>query len=342
MALVLGIETSCDETSAAIVADGTRIRSNVVSSQAVHRDFGGVVPELAARAHVRNLLPVLRAALRGAGVSLGDVDAIAVTAGPGLVGALLVGVSFAKSVAFARGLPLLAVHHIEAHLFATRLLDPPAALDFLALVVSGGHTELIQVDGPRRYRLLGETIDDAAGEAFDKVAKLVGLPYPGGAEVDRLARSGDPRAFDLPRSRLAPGSLDFSFSGLKTAVKYLLRDRPELIDSKHLPDLLASFQAAAVDVLVEKTMAAARRSGKRRVALVGGVAANSSLRERLAAAAAREGIELVVPPPALCTDNAAMVAAVGEHLLRIGATAPLDLTPRAILPLPAESSADPS
>ena len=339
MALVLGIETSCDETSAAVVDRGTRILSNVVSSQAVHRDFGGVVPELAARAHVRNLLPVLRAALRGAGISLEDVDAIAVTAGPGLVGALLVGVSFAKSVAFARGLPLLAVHHIEAHLFATRLLDPPAALDFLALVVSGGHTELIQVDGPRRYRLLGETIDDAAGEAFDKVAKLVGLPYPGGAEVDRLARRGDPSAFDLPRSRLARGSLDFSFSGVKTAVKYLLRDRPELLVEERLPDLLASFQAAVVDVLVEKTIAAARRSGKSRVALVGGVAANSSLRERLAAAAALHGIALVVPPPVLCTDNAAMVAAVGDHLLGIGAVAPLDLTPQAILPLPVEGSA---
>jgi N6-L-threonylcarbamoyladenine synthase len=263
-----------------------------------------------------------------------DVDAVAVTQGPGLVGALLVGVSFAKALGFARGLPVLPVHHIEAHLFATRLVDDPGPLEFLALVVSGGHTELIDVAAPRRYRLIGETIDDAAGEAFDKVAKMVGLPYPGGAHVDRIARDGDPRAFALPRSRLERGSLDFSFSGVKTAVKYLLRDRPELRERERLPDLLASFQASVVDVLVEKTMEAARRTGRARIALVGGVAANSCLRESLAEAAAREGRQLVVPPPRLCTDNAAMVAAVGAHLHAGGGAAALDLTPAAILPLP--------
>ncbi len=333
MALILGIETSCDETSAALVDGGTRIRSNVVSSQPVHADFGGVVPELAARAHVRNLAPVVRAALRDAGATLADVDAIAVTRGPGLVGALLVGVSFAKALAYARGVRCIPVHHIEAHLFATRLLDPPAPLQFLALVVSGGHTELIDVAGPGRYRLLGETIDDAAGEAFDKVAKMCGLPYPGGAEVDRLARSGA-ATIDLPRSWLAPQSLDFSFSGIKTAVKYLLRDRPELLAPARLPDLLASFQAAVVDVLVAKTMSAARGAGRRRIALVGGVAANSALRARLRAEAAREGFECVVPPPALCTDNAAMVAAVGEFRFASGESGALDFAPRADLPLP--------
>jgi N6-L-threonylcarbamoyladenine synthase len=333
MALILGIETSCDETAAAVVQDGSSIRSNIVSSQAVHADFGGVVPELAARAHVRNIVPVARAALGAAGVGWRDLDAIAVTQGPGLVGALLVGFTFAKSAGFALGVPVLGVHHIEAHLFATRLLAPAAPLEFLALVVSGGHTELIDVAGPGRYELLGETIDDAAGEAFDKVAKMAGLPYPGGAHVDRLARSGDPRAFDLPRSRLDRGSLDFSFSGIKTAVKYLLRDRPELREPPRLHDLLASFQAAVVDVLVEKAMVAVRRTRRPRIALVGGVAANSLLRERLAAAARAEGIELVVPPPVLCTDNAAMVAAVGEHLLAAGERLALDAAPAAILPI---------
>jgi N6-L-threonylcarbamoyladenine synthase len=334
MALVLGIETSCDETSAAVVQGGTKALSNIVSSQAVHADFGGVVPELAARAHVRNLVPVVRAALRAAGTDLDAIDAVAVTQGPGLVGALLVGFTFAKSLGFARGIPVLPVHHIEAHLFATRLLSPPPPLEFLALVVSGGHTELIDVEGPRRYELIGETIDDAAGEAFDKVAKMTGLPYPGGAHVDRLARTGDPRAFDFPRSRLEPGSLDFSFSGIKTSVKYLLRDRPELRGADHLPNLLASFQAAVVEVLVAKAISAARRRGRKRIALVGGVASNSLLRERLATAAQHEGYELVVPPPSLCTDNAAMVAAVGEHLFAEGVTLPLDAAPSAILPLP--------
>lgn len=337
MPLVLGVETSCDETSAAVVRDGTQILSNIVSSQAVHSDFGGVVPELAARAHLRNIVPVVRAALGSARRELGDIDAIAVTQGPGLVGALLVGLTFAKALGFARRIPVVPVHHIEAHLFATRLVPEPPPLDFLALVVSGGHTELIDVAGPRRYELLGETIDDAAGEAFDKVAKMVGLPYPGGAHVDRLARTGDPRAFDFPRSLLERGSLDFSFSGIKTSVKYLLRDRPELREPGNLPDLLASFQAAVVDVLVAKTIAAARRRRRARVALVGGVAANSQLRARLAAAAEREGIALSVPPPALCTDNAAMVAAAGDFRFGAGERLPLDAAPSAILPLPSAS-----
>ncbi|MFN0149910.1 MAG: tRNA (adenosine(37)-N6)-threonylcarbamoyltransferase complex transferase subunit TsaD [bacterium] len=337
MALILGIETSCDETSAAIVRDGTQILSNIVSSQAVHSDFGGVVPELAARAHLRNIVPVVRAALGTARCELRDVDAIAVTQGPGLVGALLVGLTFAKALGFARKLPVVPVHHIEAHLFATRLVPDAPPLDFLALVVSGGHTELIDVAGPRRYEMLGETIDDAAGEAFDKVAKMAGLPYPGGAHVDRLARTGNPRAFDFPRSLLARGSHDFSFSGIKTSVKYLLRDRPELLAPEHLPHLLASFQAAVVDVLVTKTIAAARGRRRVRVALVGGVAANSLLRERLAAAAAREGIALCVPPPSLCTDNAAMVAAAGDDRYLAGDRLPLDAAPSAILPLPSAS-----
>jgi N6-L-threonylcarbamoyladenine synthase len=337
--LVLGIETSCDETAAALVEDGRRLRADVVATQiAIHSPYGGVVPEIASRHHVTNLIPVLDEALRRAGATLDAVDAVDVTRGPGLVGALLCGLQLGKALAFARGLPLVGVNHLEAHLTAVFLHEgeetPVPDFPHLALLVSGGHTALIRAEDFGRYRLLGATRDDAAGECFDKVAKMLGLGYPGGIVIDRLAREGDPRAVRFPRALPRRTDLDFSFSGLKTAVATHLQKhgKPE---GQGVADLCASVQQAVVDVLVRKTRVALRQTGLRHLVLAGGVAANSRLRADLLAMATEEGATLHVPPPQRCTDNAAMVAAAGYHHLQRGERAGLELNAVANLPLPA-------
>ncbi len=332
--LCLGIETSCDETAAAVVGDGTRLLSNVVASQVeLHRRYGGVFPELASRRHIEAMLPVLGEAMRMAGAGWEDLGLIAVTRGPGLVGSLLVGLAAAKALAFALDVPLVGVNHILGHIYAN-LLDPvlrdpargegPGGSVFPAvcLVVSGGHTDLVYMQGHGRLNLLGRTRDDAAGEAFDKVARLLGLPYPGGPALERLARQGDPEAVPFPRAMMDDGSYDFSFSGLKTAVAvYLEREG----GAARAADVAASFQKAVVDVLVAKTVRAALQRGVRRILLAGGVAANSALRESLRREAGRHGLEVRVPPPALCTDNAAMIACAGYFLWREGGADGLDL-----------------
>jgi N6-L-threonylcarbamoyladenine synthase len=338
--LVLGVETSCDETAAAVVEDGRRVRADVVASQIlVHAEFGGVVPEVASRQHVATIAPVLRRAVANAGVGFADLDGIAVTCGPGLVGALLVGVETAKALAYALDKPLVGVNHLAGHLAAVFLEDEkpfatagPPPFPHLALLVSGGHTALIRVDGPGQTRLLGATRDDAAGEAFDKVGKMLGLGYPGGVVVDKLSAGGDARAHALPRALPARDDLDFSFSGLKTAVRELLGGAPPPVD-RALADLCASFQAAVVDVLVRKSRRALEREGLADLIVCGGVAANRGLRAGLAAAAAQEGFRLYIPPPKRCTDNAAMIAAAGTQLLARGVRAPLDLGVDPGLPL---------
>jgi N6-L-threonylcarbamoyladenine synthase len=330
--LVLGIETSCDETAAAVLADGT-LRSNVVESQdPIHARYGGVVPELASRRHLEVILPVVARALDEAGVRLGDLDGIAVTHGPGLVGSLLVGVSAAKAFAYAHGLPLVGVNHLEGHIFAGRLADPTLQPAFLALVVSGGHTALYACEAPLRYRLVGQTRDDAAGEAFDKVAKLLRLGYPGGPVVERTAREGDPRAIAFPLAQFQDGAPDFSFSGLKTAVSLYVRQHAPLVPG-HVADVCASFQATVVKMLVRKAIRAARQLGIRRILLTGGVAANRALREALEVECAERGYAWTAPPPRLCTDNAAMIAAAGAARLAAGARADLALNAHATLPL---------
>ena len=322
--LVLGIETSCDETAAALVSDGVRVRSNVIGSQVeLHRPYGGVVPEIAARAHLDLLLPVLDRARIEGGCTYADIDAVAVTVGPGLVGALLVGVAAAKSLALAHGLPLIGVNHLEGHVCATQLefglIQPP----MIGLVVSGGHTSIVSIDADGAFSTLGATIDDAAGEAYDKVARFMGLPYPGGPEIDRLAVDGDPEAIRFPRALASADSYDFSLSGLKTAVVRELRRREAAGEPIDPADVAASFQEAVVDVQVNKVMRAAEEHDVGTVAVVGGVAANSRLRERMTAACAKAGIKLLVPAPELCTDNGAMIAAAGWNRLAAGETSDL-------------------
>ncbi len=332
--LVMGIETSCDETAVALVADGVTVRSNVIGSQVEHhRPYGGVVPEIAARAHLDMLLPVMDRALVEGGCTYDDIDAVAVTVGPGLVGALLVGVAAAKSLALAHDLPLIGVNHLEGHVCATQLefglLQPP----LLALIVSGGHTSLVLLAADGSFSTLGATIDDAAGEAFDKVARFIGLPYPGGPEIDALATSGDPRAISFPRAMANDGTFDFSLSGLKTAVVRELRRREAAGEDINFADVAASFQEAVVDVQVAKTMAAAEAHDVGTITIVGGVAANTRLRRRMSDACAEAGRRLLAPSPALCTDNGAMIAAAGWNRLVAGQRSSLSIEANPSLPL---------
>ncbi|UOF92199.1 tRNA (adenosine(37)-N6)-threonylcarbamoyltransferase complex transferase subunit TsaD [Fodinisporobacter ferrooxydans] len=322
---ILGIESSCDETSVAIVENGRRIVSNVISSQAdIHKQFGGVVPEVASRRHVERITQVVEMALQQANLTMERIAAIGVTYGPGLVGALLVGVSAAKSLAYAHDLPVIAVHHIAGHIYSNFLENkkhPPV----LALIVSGGHTEIVYMPDLYTYECLGRTRDDAVGEAFDKVARTMGLEYPGGPVIDRLAQKGNPEAVPLPRAFLADDSFDFSFSGLKSAVINVLHNGKQRGESISQEDLAASFQAAVTDVLVEKTAKAVLRTGVRQVVVAGGVAANQGLRASLGKRAQLDGFEVYFPPVALCTDNAAMIAGAAYPLYQKGQFADLSL-----------------
>jgi tRNA N6-adenosine threonylcarbamoyltransferase len=326
MGAILGIETSCDDTAAAVVIDGV-LASSVVSSQSVHANYGGVVPELASRDHQRLIVPVVRQALSEAGVDHGDLSAIAVTHGPGLAGSLLVGLSFAKGLAWALDIPLVGVNHLEGHLFSLFLGETQPPLPFLCLIVSGGHTQVVQVGDEFDYCTLGRTRDDAAGEAFDKVGKLLGLGYPGGPEIDRRAALGDPTFVHFPRTHLK--GVDFSFSGIKTSVLYYLRDfstsdRSALLD-RHLNDICASFQAAVVEMLTRGLARAVRQTGVRAIAMAGGVSANSGLRGSLTKLSRKERLTLHTPELVYCMDNAAMIAVAGHHKLAAGRSSPLTL-----------------
>ncbi len=333
--LVLGIETSCDETSAAIVRGGRNILSNVIASQvSLHGEYGGIVPEIAARAHVEALTPVVGQALRAADCTFWDLDAVAVTLGPGLIGSLLVGVAEAKSIAAVLDVPFVGVNHLEGHLYSNLLTGHDEAIwPAVALVISGGHTMLVHARGDGNYEVLGGTLDDAAGEAFDKVARFLGLDYPGGPEIDRLSLLGDPQAVAFPRSMVDEPGFDVSYSGLKTAVINYVRRAESRGEPLSVPDIAASFQQAVVDVQVAKTMAAARHAGVERVFLCGGVAANSGLRSGLQAACRSAGMRFLVPPVELCTDNAAMIAACGTAMLRRGLYSSLEAAPDPSLPL---------
>ncbi len=328
--LILGIETSCDETAAAVVADGHDVRSSVVSSQIdIHARYGGVVPEVASRAHVEMMVPVVAQAMVEAGVEPGDLTAVASTVGPGLIGSLLIGVSTAKSLALVWDRPFVAVNHLEAHLYSAFLEDQDLELPLITLLVSGGHTMLVLMEGHGQYRLLGQTLDDAAGEAYDKVARYLGLGYPGGPAIDALAAEGDPQAIAFPRGMKNDG-YDFSFSGLKTSVVNHVRKNPD-VDTA---DVAASFQEAVVDVLITKARRAMAETGARGLCLAGGVAANSSLRQRALDVAAEDGLKAFIPSRSMCTDNAAMVAAAGFHRFGSDGPAALDHGANSSLRLP--------
>ncbi len=375
---ILGIDTSCDDTSASVVLDGGKILSNIVSSQTeIHKKYGGIVPELASRRHIELIWHVADEALNKANITLDDLDAIAVCHGPGLIGSLLVGCNFAKAVAYARKIPLIAVNHLEGHIFSAILEDSKPSFPFISLIASGGHTSLYVVNGLGQYIELGKTRDDAAGEVYDKVAKMLGLGYPGGPVIDRLAKEGNPKAFDFPRAYV-PESFDFSFSGLKTAVKIEIHksevrtrtpksfgvrpsthevsalgqkpdppqppldkggieggafSEPRTPNPELINDIAASFQASVVDVLVRKAEWVIIKKGIRQVALSGGVSANSELRRRMKEMAEDREVELFLPSIALCTDNAAMIAAAGHHHFMSGRIAGIDLNPKAYLPL---------
>lgn len=312
--VILGIETSCDETSAAVLINGTDLRSHVISSQIVtHQRYGGVVPEIASREHSLHIQPVVQQAMDMAKVGFSDISAIAVTYGPGLVGSLLVGVSGAKAMAYAAGIPLLGINHLEGHIYANFLHHQDLEFPFLALLVSGGHTHLILFEAHGRYKVLGQTRDDAAGEALDKVARTLGLGYPGGPQIQKVAKDGDAQGFKFPRAMLEPDSLDFSFSGMKSAVLNTLNSARMRGETLNVPDLAASFQQAVVDVLVGKAVRAIERTGVKTLLLAGGVAANSLLRETLEKELSGRSVRFVYPPPIFCTDNGAMIASAGYY-----------------------------
>jgi len=331
--LILGIDTSCDDTSVAVVQDTTTILANVISSQGIHLDYGGVVPELASRAHLTLLLPAIESALQTAGCRLPDLDAIAVTRGPGLVGSLLIGLSVAKSMAMGLQKPLVGVNHMEGHIFAGRLADPDMAPPFMALIVSGGHTQLVHIQDWGAYVMIGKTRDDAAGEAFDKVAKMMDIGYPGGPAIDRAATTGDAGFVDFPRVYLDRDGSEFSFSGIKTAVRNYLKKRTPEENSRDVSHIAASFQEAVVEVLVNKTVQASQRLGLDRILITGGVACNSRLRTLMAETAGAHGMTVTYPSPVLCTDNGAMIASAGSFHFSQGHASPLSLAadPRALL-----------
>jgi N6-L-threonylcarbamoyladenine synthase len=333
----LAIETSCDDTGAAVLLDGRRILSNLVSSQvSVHQKYGGVVPELASRKHIEMIVPIVTEALEKAEVTLREIDGIAVTQGPGLVGSLLVGLSFAKSLAYATGIPFIGVNHIEAHLSAIFLEERPPKFPFIGLVVSGGHTSLFRVDGLGKFRRVGQTRDDAAGEAFDKVAKLLGLGYPGGPIIDQLSMAGNPKAIRFPRPSIRKNSFDFSFSGLKTAVVNFVKSHSEPtegLQEEMIRNIVSSFQEAVIDVLVKKTFQAAQHEGLKRVVISGGVAANRLLRRRMEEEASVQKMKVYLPSPNFCTDNAAMVGVVGYEYLKRGVRSDYSLNAFSNLPL---------
>ena len=336
--LILALESSCDETAAAVVRDGREVLSNLIASQVdLHAAYGGVVPELASRRHLEVINPLVTEALKSAGVSQEQLEGVAVTRGPGLVGALLVGLSFAKAFAYARGIPLVGVHHIEGHLLAIQL-EQPVEYPFLGVAVSGGHTHLFRVEGIGRYRLLGRTLDDAAGEAFDKVAKLLGLPYPGGPVVDRLASGSDDGGIVFPRPLLKKNNLDFSFSGMKTAVLNHLQKFTCAPSPEQVAQVCCAFQTAVVDVITQKASRAAEQEGLTRLVIAGGVACNSGLRRKFTELAATSGREIYFPSPKLCADNAAMQAVAGDYYLSRGARAGLDLN--AVSSWPLEQAAE--
>ena len=322
--IVLGIESSCDETAAAVVRSGSDILSSVVASQAaVHRPYGGVVPELASRKHIEAIGPVVTGAIERAGIAADQIDGVAVTQGPGLVGSLLVGFSFAKGFAYGHGIPWVGVDHLEGHLYSAQLAPNPPPFPFVALLVSGGHTGIYHVSAPCQSNLMGQTRDDAAGEAYDKVAKMLGLGYPGGVEIDRLAVRGDPNRIHFRRPFLDKERFDFSFSGIKSAVGRYIQTHPPT-SPKDRADIAAGFQAAVVEVLAHKVIGAAKALGCRHLAVVGGVAANQNLRATVMRDAAQSGIAVHIPPLDLCGDNAAMVAAAGYHHLQAGQCADMD------------------
>ncbi len=324
--VILGIETSCDETSAAVMRDGV-LRSNVVSSQFVHEEFGGVVPELASRAHQKLIIPIVEEALEKADTRQSDLSAVAGVVGPGLMGSLLVGLNYAKSLAYGLEIPFVGVNHMEAHIYSNFIEPPYPSFPFLCLTVSGGHTQLVLMKGDFDYKLIGETRDDAAGEAFDKVAKMLGLGYPGGPKIDKLAKEGNPAAIKFPRTYLEGSPYDFSFSGIKTSVLYFLRDlHLAELSREQLADICASFQASIVEVLVAKTMSAAREFGVGDIAVAGGVSANSALRLAMSRAADEAKIRLFLPAMQFCTDNGAMIAAVGHRKFLRGLFSPLSET----------------